>query len=494
MIWILYATHRTSDSFADYAVGGRSYGPWYIAMSYANSWLPGAVFTAFFALSVGGIMGFYGVVLSAIGISVMYLMAQRAWKWGQHFNLTTQPDLLGMRFNSPVLKRVASLIGILCIFPWVIMGIQSLGVLMELASFGRWGISTCLTVGVILILVRQFWTVRMGMRGLIMTDMYQGWIAYGLSAVICLYLLFGNGGELFDRLATLPPDMLKTPGDNTSSYGTWYMFSIIFTGIVGSMCWPMSFQRIYTASGVQSVKKGTLLTILLVVAFYLVLLLFAMAVSQDAAVRANPQMGFFTAYFERGGVWLLGIALVIVLAASIGHVDGCVQVSGTQFANDLATWRKPRTDRQLTILAKSGMAVYIIAAAIMAYVTFDFSRLQLLAQISYQGIVQLSVPLFFGIFSRFGNKQGAIAGMIIGIIIASSLTVFYPDDIAVLGSLTSGVIGLVCNFATFILVGLLIRPTAEERERVNALFALAEKTGIKAVSGSRTAIATASHD
>lgn len=473
MIAVLYATNRKSTSFSDYAVGGRSYGPWYIAMSYTNSWWPGATFTAFFALSVSGVIGFYGAVYSTLGVTAMYLMARRAWKWGQHFNLRTQPDLLGMRYNSPVVKRVASIIGIICVFPWVVMGIQALALLVEFASFGRWAVTTCLFAGVALILVRQYWTVSMGMRGLIMTDMYQGILAYGLGALVCVVLLF-TGDYGYSQLSALPTNMLQIPGSNGSHYGPWYMFSLIFTGVIGSMCWPMSFQRIYTASGVRSVKKGTLLTILLVGGFYAILMLFATAVSQDPNVQANPQNGFFTALFDQGGPWLLGVALVIVLAASIGHVDGCVQVCGTQFANDLATWNKPRTDKQLTVLAKSGMAVFIIAAALLAYFTFNYSRLQLLAQISYQGIIQLAVPLFFGIFTRFGNKQGAITGMLTGIIIAIVLTVFYPDDIPALGSLTSGIVGLGGNVLVFLVCGVAIQADAKEKARVNDLFEMAE--------------------
>ena len=60
MIAVLYLTNKQSHDFADYAVGGRSSGPWYIAMCYTNSWWPGATFTAFFSLSVGGALGFYG--------------------------------------------------------------------------------------------------------------------------------------------------------------------------------------------------------------------------------------------------------------------------------------------------------------------------------------------------------------------------------------------------------------------------------------------------
>ncbi|RLM16674.1 sodium:solute symporter [Gibbsiella quercinecans] len=472
MIIVLYATNRKSTSFADYAVGGRAYGPWYIAMSYTNSWWPGATFTAFFALSVGGVLGFYGVVYSTLGVTAMYLMANRAWKWGQHFNLTTQPDLLGMRFNSPAVKRVASIIGIISVFPWVIMGIQALAVLVEFASFGRWSVTTCLIVGVMTILIRQYWTVSMGMRGLIMTDMYQGTIAYGLGALICVILMFTTEPG-YNQLSALPKEMLMVPGADSSSYGPWYMFSLIFTGVIGSMCWPMSFQRIYTASGIRSVKKGTLLTIVLVGGFYALLMLFATSVSQDPAVQANPQNGFFTAFYNHGGAWLLALALVIVFAASIGHVDGCVQVCGTQFANDLATWNTPRTDRKLTVLAKSGMVVFIIAAALLAYLTFNYSRLQLLAQISYQGIIQLAVPLFFGIFSRFGNKQGALGGMQTGIAIAIVLTVFYPDDIPALGSLTSGIVGLAGNVLVFVGCGMWVKTDAQERARVEALFELA---------------------
>lgn len=473
MIAVLYLTNRKSRDFADYAVGGRSYGPWFIAMCYTNSWWPGAVFTAFFGLSVGGALGFYGLVYSTLGVTAMYLMANRAWVWGQRFELKTQPDLLGMRYRSPAVKRVASIIGIISIFPWVVLGIQALATLFEFASFGRWDITVSLIVGVIVILVRQYWTVSMGMRGLMMTDMYQGLIAYVMAAAVCLLLLGFSDVSAYSNLADLPDQMLTIPGADNTGYGPWYVFSLVFTGVIGSMCWPMSFQRIYTASGVKSVKKGTLYTIILVGGFYGILMLYAAAVSQNTEVVANPQLGWFTSLFQIGGPIMLTVAIVTVLAASIGHVDGCVQVSGVQFANDLATWNKQRSDRQLTVLAKTAMIVFIAAAAIVSYLTFNYPRLQLLAQISYQGIIQLSVPLFFGIFTKLGNKQGAISGMLAGIVVSILLTLWFPDDIAALGSLTSGVIGVACNAALFLILALAIKPSQEQRRHVDELFEMA---------------------
>ena len=118
IVVILYATKRSSGTFTDYAVGGRSFSAWFIAMSYTNSWWPGATYTAFFGLSAGaGVLGLYALAYSLLGVTAMYLMAERAWVWGKRFDLRTQCDMLGMRFDSKAVRVIASLIGIICLFP-----------------------------------------------------------------------------------------------------------------------------------------------------------------------------------------------------------------------------------------------------------------------------------------------------------------------------------------------------------------------------------------
>ena len=80
-------------------------------------------------------------------------------------------------------------------FPWVVLGMQALGSLFEIASEGRWSLTTCLIVGLVAVVVRQFWTVKMGMRGLVMTDMFQGFVAYVVAGVVCVVLLIGAGNS-----------------------------------------------------------------------------------------------------------------------------------------------------------------------------------------------------------------------------------------------------------------------------------------------------------
>ena len=360
IVVILYATKRSSGTFTDYAVGGRSFSAWFIAMSYTNSWWPGATYTAFFGLSAGaGVLGLYALAYSLLGVTAMYLMAERAWVWGKRFDLRTQCDMLGMRFDSKAVRVIASLIGIICLFPWLVLGIQAMAVLFHFASFGTWSVGASLVAGVALIGVRQIWTVQMGMRGLVITDLVQGIVANGGSALLCLGLLWFSREASYANLATLPSELLRLPGQG-GQYGVWYVSSLILTGVIGSLCWPTSYQRIYTASGVGAVKKGTVQTMIVAGGFYALLTLVALAASGLDVVSAKPQDGWFTLLYHVGGEWMLGLAIVIVLAASMGWVDGCVQVCGAQIANDIVQVVSPRTDRQMTIIAKASMAVFML--------------------------------------------------------------------------------------------------------------------------------------
>jgi len=75
----------------------------------------------------------------------------------------------------------------LSLFPWVVLGMQAFGEIFRYASGDRWPVTARLLVGLAVIVVRQYWTVRMGMRGLIMTDMFQGLVAYVFSARGCAW-------------------------------------------------------------------------------------------------------------------------------------------------------------------------------------------------------------------------------------------------------------------------------------------------------------------
>ncbi|MFT8593080.1 MAG: sodium:solute symporter family protein [Bifidobacterium sp.] len=505
VIAILYVTLKKTRSFDDYAVASRSFGPWYVAMCYVNSWWPGTVFISFAGLSVtSGVFGFYGLAYSTLGLAFMYFMATRAWRWGKHYGLVTQPDLLKLRYNSKAVGIITSIIGAVAIFPWTVLGMQALATVFHIASEGSWALPVCLVVGLLVVLIRQIWTVQMGMRGLVYTDMFQGIFAYVIAAIVCIWLLVAPSSPAnWGDLSHLAGNLIKVPGDG-DGYGSLYLFCQVFTGVVGALCWPMSFVRIYTANNIRSVKKSTNYAIIISGVFYALLTLVMIAAAHIPNVAKNPQAGWTTLLQDYGGTWLIGLGLVMIFAGSIGHIDGSVQAAGTQIANDIVDSRKNMSDHQKTVFSKICMIVFVFAAAIAAYFTNGMPRLQLLAQMSYQGIIQISVPLFLGVFFKFGNKFGAIAGMVSGFVLAAALTIAFPDDIPALGSLTSGVVGLVVNLVLYVVVSMATKTGKGEAERVNELFLVAsastpvsdrstgaveEPVSLVAMEGSETAAA-----
>lgn len=474
IVAILYATFRQDKTFTGYAVGGRSFKAIYIAMSYTNSWWPGTTFIAYFGLTAGlGVIGWYALLYSLLGVTAMYLMARRAWKWGQKFDLRTQPDMLGLRFDSKHVKVVASLIGVISLFPWIVLGLQAMGTVFRWASLNELSITTALVIGIATIAVRQIWTVQMGMRGLVITDLVQGFVAYVGAGIICIGLLlfFFNGAS---EIGSLKKEFYELPGYG-STLGGWYFAAITFTGIIGALCWPTSYQRIYTARDVRSVKLGTLLTLPIAGIFYVLLTLVAMAAATMPAVADDPQNGWFILLQEAGGTVLLGLGILVVFAASMGWIDGCVQVCGTQIANDVVAQYRPLGDVGTIRVAKISMVAFVVAGAIVAGLTFNYGNLINLAIMAYQGIVQIAVPMFLGIFWKGGNKHGALWGLITGFLVALVLTGFYPDAIPWLNGLTSGILALVVNLAIYLGCAFLIPQSDEEKARVEQIFDAADR-------------------
>lgn len=162
-----------------------------------------------------------------------------------------------------------------------------------------------------------------------------------------------------------------------------------------------------------------------------------------------------------------------MFAAGMGFVDGVTQAIGTQVANDIVAVVHPLRDKQELYLAKAAMAVTAVIAAVIAYRIYDSPNLAGVTQLAYQAIIQLAVPIFGGLVWRRGNRDGAIAGLLVGAAIALALTVPYMDNggaVPWLEGLGSGLVGLVVNLLVFVIVSLVRPSDRTELDRVDQLF------------------------
>lgn len=466
VVFILQRSYVADRNFTDFAVAGRSFGGFYQAMAFLNTGLPGFVFLGTFGfIAREGVVGIgFSTLLAAI---VMYLMADRVWTWGEKYNLRTQPDLMALRFDSNAVRLVAASLGIFGLMPWMVLGMQSLGAVFYALSLGQLSFSMAVLLGVVVMALRQIWTIRMGMRGIIISDLFQGTVAYLLGSVLIVGLivwLYADGATLH----ALPARKLAFPGLDTPK--PLLFFSLTLLPLLAYLCWPDLFIRLYTGSGVESVKRSSAYLGPIGLVFVMSLAYLALLASNRADVLANPDAGWFTLAMAAGGPLVLALAGVTVFAASMGNIDATVQSIGAQVANDVigAIRREPLGERGLMITSQIVMTITTTVAAVIA--SLPLPALFTIGLFAIQVMVQLSVPLYFGIFTRAGNKQGAVAGMIGGVATVCVLQITWPLGIPWAYGLTTGALGLIVNLFIFVVAHLLVPRTEAERERLDALF------------------------
>lgn len=471
VIAILQRSYVADRDFSDFTVAGRSFGGFYQAMAFLNTFLPGTVFITYIGfVARRGVVGIGVYILLAP--LVMFLMAHRVWTWGARHDLRTQPELFALRFNSRAARVLAAVVGVAGLLPWMVLGMQALGAVFHALALGHIGFTSAVILGVAVMTVRQFWTIRMGMRGIVISDMFQGVVAYIGGSVVLIGLiawLYGQGATL----AAVAPAKFFLPGPD--SHLPLLFFSLNFVPLLCSLSWPDLFVRLYTGSGVDSVKRSSAYCAPVMLLFVVSLSLFALLASTRPDAAAAPDSIWFTLNLGAGGPVLLALAGVVVFAASMGNIDATVQSCGAQIANDilqpLRGPARPMDDRALRTASQIAMAVITLGAAFIA--CLPLHNLFAIALFAFQIMVQISVPLYFGIFTRFGDKTSAIAALATGMIVACALQVLWPIGIPWAYGLTSGAVALILNFCAYTLTALIVPRAAAEQARLDALFAVA---------------------
>ncbi|HLH11073.1 MAG TPA: sodium:solute symporter family protein [Methylovirgula sp.] len=467
VVLILQVAHIKDRNFTEFAVAGRSFGGAYQAMAFLNTYLPGTIFIAGVGfIASKGVIGFYQLPACLIGQLTMYVMARRVWTWGSTYDLRTQADLLGLRFGSRAVRILASLVGVLALLPFLVLGMQSLGAVFSALSFGRIGYTSAVVIGVAAMAVRQIWTMNMGMRGIVISDFFQGIVAYGIGTLLIIGLIAWLGAQGIG-FTSVEPRLYVFPGP--ASPVPLAFFSLELTLVLGSLCFPDLFIRLYTADGVRSVKQGAALGAPIALVFLGGLNLLALLSTALPGVAGKPQDAWFALAGRAGGPFALALAGTMVFAASMGNFDATVQSCATQLANDVLGACLKLSSRQLTRIARATIAILTIATAAIA--CLPLPQLFTLVLFGLQAVIQLSVPLYLGIFTRFGNSTGAAGGLIAGIATLAVLDLRWPLAIPWAFGLNAGLIALGVNLLVYVVAGVLRAPDMEEHRRIERLFA-----------------------
>ena len=475
-LYIGIAIWSRAGSTKEFYVAGGGVSPLANGMATAADWMSAASF-----ISVPGIISFMGYDGSVylMGWTGGYvLLALLLAPYLRKFGKFTVPDFIGERYYSQTARLVAVFCALLVSFTYVAGQMRGVGVVFS--RFLDVDITTGVIIGMIIVL---FYAVLGGMKGITYTQVAQYCVlifAFMVPAIFISFQMTGNpipqlgfgskgtdGLYLLEKLNGLSTE-LGFSEYTDGSKSTLDVFAITAALMVGTAGLPHVIVRFFTVKKVRDARKSAGIALLLIAILYTAapavsvfarlnliqtvsgqpyaqmpqwfsnwentgllgfedknadgLIQYAadptineLRVDQDIMVLANPEIANLPA-------WVIALVAAGALAAALSTAAGLLLVISSSVSHDLIkSVFKPNISEKHELIAARVAAVGAVVVAgyfginppgfVAAVVALAFG----LAAASFFPAIIL------GIFYKKMNKEGAIAGMVVGI----TLMIFY---------------------------------------------------------------------
>lgn len=473
LIYISIAIWSKASSTKEFYIAGKGVSPLANGMATAADWMSAASF-----ISMAGIIAFAGYDGSVylMGWTGGYvLLALLLAPYLRKFGKFTVPDFIGERYYSNQARLVAVFCALAVSFTYVAGQMRGVGIVFS--RFLEIPIESGVVVGMIIVL---FYAVLGGMKGITYTQVAQYCVLIFAFMVPAFFISFqmtgnfipqigmgstvndGSGVYLLEKLDLLSKDL----GFNEYTKGsksTIDIFCITLALMVGTAGLPHVIVRFFTVKRVKDARKSVGLALLFITILYTTapaisvfsklnlidtvsekeyssmpewfknwentgLIIYddknndgiinynnsnenELFIDNDIMVLANPEIANLPA-------WVIALVAAGALAAALSTAAGLLLVISTSVSNDLV--KKiliPNISQKKELLIARISSFFAVLVAgyfginppgfVAAVVALAFG----LAAASFFPAIIL------GIFSKRINREGAISGMIVGILL-----------------------------------------------------------------------------
>ncbi|MFN9687951.1 MAG: sodium:solute symporter family protein [Bacteroidota bacterium] len=479
-LYIGIAIKTRASSTKEFYIAGGGVSPLANGIATAADWMSAASF-----ISMAGLISFMGYdgsvyLMGWTGgyVLLALLLAPYLRKFGKY----TVPDFVGDRYYSQTARLVAVVAAIFISFTYVAGQMRGVGIVFS--RFLEVDINTGVIIGMIIVV---FYAVLGGMKGITYTQVAQYCVlifAYMVPAIFISLQLTGNpipqlgfGGTLNDGTYLLDKvdGLLSELGFiayTSGSKGMLDMFFITAALMVGTAGLPHVIVRFFTVPKVKDARKSAGYALLFIAILYTTapavgvfgiynmitningqkieslptwvqnwqktglitiedknqdgMILYQkdkvkneLTIDKDIMVLANPEIAGLPN-------WVVALVAAGGLAAALSTAAGLLLVISTAISRDLLkNALAPNISEKSELLYARMAAIFAVVVAgyfgvnppgfVAEVVAFAFG----LAAASFFPII------IMGIFSKRMNKEGAIAGMIIGLIFTLGYLIYF---------------------------------------------------------------------
>ncbi len=482
IVYITYLTKKNTTA-SDFFVGGRSFGWFTNGSAIGGDYLSAATFLGIAGLTFQlGYDGAYYAFCFSIGLTLLAIFVAVPLR---RFGAFTVADFLAYRFHSRR-ARLAAVIVVLAISGFYAAP-QLLGAAQILSMF----FGTSYEFGIIFTCVVMIFYVGIGgMKGTTINQALELWIRLGAFIVMLIAAMYG--GLHYDKILAAI-NSFNGPITGTSPYaldgsdinfdgaawtGTGFYFPTFWQTIsmtiglaLGTIGLPHILLRFYTNPSAKAARKSALMAIGIASAFFLLAVFLGVVgraifisgtaseeVMRDLVLGGN-NMVIPTTALALGGDWLLGLVIAGAFAAIFSNLSGLFITSSGALAHDLyaSFMKKDITQKQRVVAGKVAIVILGILYGGLGLLVKDASIGHLVA-LAFTVAASTFTPIFIlGIWWRGMTEKGAIAGLVIGLLV-SMWMIFLPGTLpSFLQFKIPGIVTVPVGFLSVIVVSLLDR-------------------------------------
>jgi cation/acetate symporter len=478
-IYIGIAFWSKAGSTSEFYIAGGGVPPIANGMATAADWMSAASF-----ISMAGLISFMGYDGSVylMGWTGGYvLLALLLAPYLRKFGKFTVPDFIGERYYSKTARTVAVICTLFISFTYVAGQMRGVGLVF--ARFLEIPINQGIYLGMAIVFV---YAVMGGMKGITYTQVAQYCIlifAYMVPAIFISLMLTDNwipqlgfgsklesGGYLLEKLNHLHQE-LGFAAYTSGKKSTIDVFAITAALMVGTAGLPHVIVRFFTVPKVRDARSSAGWALLFIAILYTTapaIAVFArvnliqtvdkqpypqmpswfsswentkliqfddknndgliqyqagpqneLTIDQDIIVLANPEIANLPN-------WVIALVAAGGLAAALSTAAGLLLVTSTSIAHDLLKQNlKPDLSEKGELLAARITAAFAVGVAgFFGIMNFGFVA-QVVAFAFGFSASSFFPAIILGIFNKRMNKEGAIAGMVVGLLFTAVYIIYF---------------------------------------------------------------------
>lgn len=453
------ATMRMGNTYEDFLIGGRRIGPVVSSFALITSYMSGYTYTAAPGLSyAGGYSALWWGMGDAPGNALSFgLLGRRVRKYSQLLNAITLPEYYEKRFNSPLLRVVASLVILITVSMHLVAQWTASGKLLSVV-FGT-EYFTGMFIGCIVVLI---YTIMGGYLAVVYTDFIQGVLMFVGTQVLFFAALSHVGGfaAFNNALGAIDPSLVTPWGPGNSYLGFLAAATPVILIIMGSFGMPHITIKHFSMRNPSTARHAMLITGIVVVLFSFVYYMTGgLARVILGENLADVEQSGVRLWFELLSPFWAGLLSSAAVASIMSTADSFLILLVSTIAHDLLSRFSKKEIPEKKRLLISRVLVLVVAlisfliamnppALVFTIVIFVFGGMAL----------AFGVPNIFSVYWKGTTAAGVLASM------ACSLFVYVGSTLAeveILG-LHPFISGLFVAVVALVLVSLITKkPTRD---------------------------------